>query len=142
MSKSLPSPNNASESEVLDSFLALAKLKGIDPTQLLREAQSQAKPREVVTTSPPSRKKVAVFSSNFDPPSRYHREVATKLLAMGFDEVIVAPSGPRPLKGAREHAPAAHRAALTTLAFRGLPAVTVDFSDLDDGVFSSFEQQV
>lgn len=142
MSTPLPSPKNANESEVLDSFLALAKLKGIDPTQLLRDAQTQSKPREAVIASPSSRKKVAVFSSNFDPPSRYHREVATKLLAMGFDEVIVAPSGPRPLKGAREHAPAAHRAALTTLAFRGMPAVSVDFSDLDDGVFSSFEQQV
>jgi NAD+ kinase len=130
---------NLQLSEVLESLLALAKEQKLDPAQLLQEAKQFAHPVDAL--QPPARpKRVAIFASNFDPPSRYHREVVAKLVEAGFDEVVIAPTGPRPLKGAREHAPAAHRAALTTLAFRGMPNVSVDFSDLDDGVFTPFER--
>jgi NAD+ kinase len=124
---------------LLQGVLGYCKEHGIDPVELAQHARSQAG-SSAAQDRDRATKKMAIFASNFDPPSRYHRDVAAKLLETGFDEVVVAPSGPRPLKGAREHAPPAHRAALTTLAFRNMPAVTIDFSDLDDGVFTPFEQ--
>lgn len=132
--------SSAKLSELFHSLVALAKKQGVDPAQLLKDTQDLSALQKTHSSEASLSPKIAIFSSNFDPPSRYHREVAAKLLGMGFGEVIVAPSGPRPLKGAREHAPAAHRAALTTLAFRGMSGVAIDFSDLDDGVFSPFEQ--
>jgi NAD kinase len=69
----------------------------------------------------------------FDPPSRYHRQVAVKVLELGFEEVIVCPPGPRDGRREREHAASMHRAALVDINFQGISGVTVDLSDLDYG---------
>ena len=79
--------------------------------------------------------KVAVFTGSFDPPTTYHRRVAQLLRERGFEEVIVRPSGPRPEHPDGEHAAPVHRAVMVDLAFRDLPGVTVDLSDLDNGQF-------
>jgi NAD kinase/nicotinic acid mononucleotide adenylyltransferase len=81
------------------------------------------------------RRKVAVFTGSFDPPSAFHRRVATMLRSRGFDEIIVRPNGPR-CNDELEHASPIHRAVMADLAFRDLPGVTVDLADLDDGVFT------
>ncbi|HEY1189048.1 MAG TPA: NAD(+)/NADH kinase, partial [Gemmata sp.] len=81
-------------------------------------------------------RKVAVFTGSFDPPTTFHRRVVEQLLARGFEEVIVRPSGPRCNTPEVEHAKPVHRAVLTDLAFAGIPGVTVDLSDLDDATFT------
>lgn len=137
----LARPANGKDwAKLLEALLAYCKEKGVDLAECVSRlrAEPASTPASTVEVRVPRR--IAIFASNFDPPSRYHHDVISRLISLGFDEVIVAPTGPRPLKGAREHAPAAHRAALTTLAFRDLPQVTIDLSDLDDGVFSTFEQ--
>lgn len=80
-------------------------------------------------------RKVAVFTGSFDPPTTYHRRVAQLLRVRGFDEVVVRPSGPRCEHPDGEHAAPVHRAVMVDLAFRDLPGVTVDLSDLDNGEF-------
>ena len=82
------------------------------------------------------RRKVAIFTGSFDPPTTFHRRVATMLRERGFDEVIVRPNGPKGDADEQEHASPIHRAVLADLAFRDLPGVSVDLSDLDDGVFT------
>ncbi len=81
------------------------------------------------------RRKVAIFTGSFDPPTTFHRRVAKMLRGRGFDEVIVRPNGPK-CDNESEHAAPIHRAVMADLAFRDLPGVTVDLSDLDDGVFT------
>ncbi len=85
---------------------------------------------------PVRRRKVAIFTGSFDPPTTFHRSVVQTLRDSGFDEVIVRPTGPRPGDAEVEHALPIHRAVMADLAFRDLPGVTVDLSDLDDGVFT------
>lgn len=85
---------------------------------------------------PIKRRKVAVFTGSFDPPTTFHRRVAKMLRGRGFDEVIVRPKGPREGDDEVEHAAPIHRAVMADLAFRDLPGVTVDLSDIDDGVFT------
>lgn len=80
-------------------------------------------------------RKVAVFTGSFDPPTTFHRRVAQRLCAGGFDEVIVRPSGPRSDQPNGEHAAPVHRAVMVDLAFRDLPRITVDLDDLDNGEF-------
>jgi NAD+ kinase len=82
------------------------------------------------------RRKIAIFTGSFDPPSTFHRRVAKMLRGNGFDEVIVRPNGPKCEGNEDEHALPIHRAVMADLAFRDLPGVTVDLSDLDDGVFT------
>ena len=77
--------------------------------------------------------KIAIFTSMFDPPSRFHRQAVERILEAGFDEVIICPPGPRDGRREREHAQSMHRAALVDLNFRDLPGVTVDLYDLDHG---------
>ncbi|MGC4002329.1 MAG: NAD(+)/NADH kinase [Pirellulales bacterium] len=77
------------------------------------------------------RKKVAIYASTFDPPSKYHRRVVESILAKGFDEVLIRPAGPRPRQLNREHAISRHRAALIDLNFQDLPGVRIDLSDLE-----------
>ena len=84
-----------------------------------------------------SNRRIAVYASTFDPPSRFHRAEVDALLENGFDEVVVYPTGPRPLKGEHEHAAPIHRAAIASLAFRGLDKVTIDYTDLSMKCFSS-----
>jgi NAD kinase/NaMN:DMB phosphoribosyltransferase len=85
---------------------------------------------------PIKRRKVAIFTGSFDPPSTFHRRVAKLLRGCGFEEVIVRPDGPRCHPDEIAHALPIHRAVMADLAFRDLPGVTVDLSDLDDGVFT------
>ncbi len=82
------------------------------------------------------RRKIAIFTGSFDPPSTFHRRVAKTLRANGFDEVIVRPNGPKCGSYEIEHATPIHRAVMADLAFRDLPGVSVDLADLDDGVFT------
>ena len=84
-----------------------------------------------------SHRRIAVYASTFDPPSLFHRAEVDALLENGFDEVVVFPTGPRPLKGEHEHAAPIHRAAIVSLAFRGLDKVTIDYTDLSMKSFSS-----
>jgi NAD kinase/nicotinic acid mononucleotide adenylyltransferase len=67
----------------------------------------------------------------FDPPSLYHRVAAERIIAAGFDRVIVCPPVPRASRQEREHAKSPHRAALVDLNFRQLKGVCVDLTDLD-----------
>ncbi len=82
-------------------------------------------------------RRVAIYASTFDPPSRFHRDAVEAILRSGFDEVIIHPTGPRPQQGVYEHAPPLHRAAITSLAFRDMPNVTVDYTDLSSTSFST-----
>ncbi|MCE9564249.1 MAG: NAD(+)/NADH kinase [Planctomycetes bacterium] len=78
-------------------------------------------------------RKVAVFTGSFDPPTTFHRKVAQLLRERGFDEVILRLTGPRCDRPDAEHAAPIHRSTMADLAFRNLPGVSVDHSDLDDG---------
>ncbi len=80
----------------------------------------------------PSRR-VAVFTGSFDPPTTFHRRVAGLVRELGFDEVIVRPTGPRVDRPDGEHAAPLHRAVMVDLAFNDLPGVRVDLDDLDEG---------
>jgi NAD kinase len=66
----------------------------------------------------------------------FHRSAVEALRSIGYDEIIVFPTGPRPERGEVEHAAPAHRAALVDMTFRGLSGVRVDVSDLDRGRFT------
>ena len=81
-------------------------------------------------------RRIAIYASTFDPPSRFHRAEVETLLASGFDEIVVYPTGPRPLRGEHEHAAPIHRAAIASLAFRGLANVSIDYTDLSLKSFS------
>jgi NAD kinase len=96
----------------------------------------QTTPPSVYPNAMPNRR-IAIYASTFDPPSNYHRAEVDALLKSGFDEVVLYPTGPRPLKGEHEHAAPIHRAAIASLAFRGVDKVTIDFTDLSLKSFSS-----
>jgi NAD+ kinase len=89
------------------------------------------------TPRPKNNRKIAVYASTFDPPSLYQRHEAQALIDSGFDEVIIYPTGPRPQRHEFEHARPLHRAAIVSLAFRDMPQVVVDDTDLTHGIFSS-----
>src|SRR5262245_43469671 len=82
---------------------------------------------------------VAVFTGSFDPPVRFHRQVA-ELLAARFGAVAVVPGGPRPGKVRNHPSPPVHRATLADLTFQGLDRVTVDLSDLERGSFTPHDE--
>src|SRR5580704_11077227 len=84
-------------------------------------------------SQPKTVRKIAVFTGSFDPPTTFHRRVARLVRGLGFDEVIVRPSGPRSDQPDDEHAAPLHRAVMVDLAFRDLPGVSVDLDDLDEG---------
>ena len=109
----------------------------IVPPEVLEYIRRHDLYRTVSITSPANARKIAVFSSTFDPPSRYHHAAAEKILALGFDEVVVCPAGPRGGRQEREHAKSMHRAAMCDLNFQELPRATVDLTDLDHGHFST-----
>jgi NAD+ kinase len=77
-------------------------------------------------------RRVALYTGYFDPPTRFHRHVADRLLAAGFAEVVIRPDQPRDDRPDDEHAAAVHRAVMTDLAFGDVAGVTVDLDDLDD----------
>lgn len=82
------------------------------------------------------RPKIAIFGGSFNPPGTRHRLVA-EALGPHFDRIIVVPAGTRPDKGIPNDVDAWHRAALADIAFRGVPKVEVDLTDLELGVFTS-----
>lgn len=124
---------------LLTAILRLCAAHGWDATELvadsLREyvARREAKPFQKPTCLDC---KIAIYTSSFDPPSLFHRAVAEQLRAAGFDEVIIRPAGPRNDSSAVEHAAPIHRAVMTDLAFRDVPGVSVDLTDLDDQTFT------
>jgi NAD kinase/nicotinic acid mononucleotide adenylyltransferase len=83
---------------------------------------------------PERKRRVAVFTGSFDPPTNYHRRVVQLVLDRGFDEVVVRPTAARETPSDGEHAAPVHRAVMADLAFGGLPKVTVDLDDLDCGI--------
>lgn len=118
-----------------DGLGALLALQHLDATAaIVTNAARRISGREQVVSI--RRRKVAIFTGSFDPPSTFHRRVAKLLRGRGFDEVIVRPNGPKCDTYEIEHAGPNHRAVMADLAFRELPGVTVDLSDLDDGVFT------
>jgi NAD kinase/nicotinic acid mononucleotide adenylyltransferase len=130
--------------ELLRVAFQICAEQGWNPTALAQEGGTQhdrpAHPDAdrslplVSHRSSPAR--IAIFASSFDPPTRFHRQAAEALLACGFDEVVICPSGPRPGRDEPEHAAPTHRAALADLAFRDLPAVRTDLTDLDECRFT------
>jgi NAD+ kinase len=82
---------------------------------------------------PERKRRIAVFTGSFDPPTVYHHKVAELLRARGFDGVIVRPTVQRARNPDGEHAAPVHRAVMADLAFRDLPGVEVDLADLDEG---------
>jgi NAD kinase/NaMN:DMB phosphoribosyltransferase len=124
-------PAAAAQSDGLGAVLAFQSLDAA--AAVVAHAARRVRGRDQVVSV--KRRKVAVFTGSFDPPTTFHRRVAQVLRDRGFDEVIVRPNGP---KGGDEdaHALPIHRAVMADLAFRDLPGVSVDLSDLDDGVFT------
>ncbi len=82
------------------------------------------------------RSKVAIFGGSFNPPGTHHRQVAEALVPH-FDKIIVLPCGPRPDKQTVNDVEPWHRAALTDIAFRGVPKVEVDLFDLELASFTT-----
>jgi NAD kinase len=123
--------------DLISAVLQLCNEHSWEPADLVRTTLDKIAARSrqpaAATSEGGKSRRVVLFSSMFDPPSRYHRQVAQKLLDLGFDEVIVCPPGPRDGRREREHASSMDRAALVDINFQGLPGVTVDLSDLDYG---------
>lgn len=124
--------------DLICAVLQLCNENGWEPADLVRTtldkiAARSRVPAPAAAAKPSHDRRIVLFGSMFDPPSRYHRAAAEKILQAGFDEVIVCPPGPRDGRREREHATSMHRAALVDINFQELPAVTVDLSDLDDG---------
>ncbi len=79
--------------------------------------------------------RIAVFGGSFNPPGRHHRLIAESL-AKDFDKVLIVPCGPRPDKATTQDIDLVYRAALVDLAFRDLPKVEIDSSDLEYAIFT------
>lgn len=137
-----PAARTDDVADLLCAALRLCAAYGWDPAALTDAALARLDAgREAAPVAPPPARPaparaVAVFASSFDPPTQFHRAAAEALLARGYDEVVVCPTGPRPGRDEAEHAAPAHRAALADLAFRDLPAVRVDLADLDECRFT------
>jgi len=83
------------------------------------------------------KKRIAVFSDSFSPPTMLQRKQIQLLLKQGFDKVIIHPRGVRADRGEHEVALPRHRAALVSLAFRNLPDVEINYEDISNGTNSS-----
>jgi nicotinate (nicotinamide) nucleotide adenylyltransferase len=79
--------------------------------------------------------RIAVFGGSFNPPGCHHR-LMVEALAKDFDKVLVVPCGPRPDKATTQDIDLVFRAALVDLAFRELPKVEIDNSDLEYAIFT------
>jgi NAD kinase/nicotinic acid mononucleotide adenylyltransferase/NaMN:DMB phosphoribosyltransferase len=118
-----------------DGLAALLTVQHLEAAALILTHTAQ-RPHGREQIVPLKRRKVAIFTGSFDPPTTFHRRVVQALRVRGFDEVIIRPAGPRPDHPEVEHAAPIHRAVMADLAFRDIPGVTVDLADLDDGVFT------
>lgn len=79
---------------------------------------------------PPRALRIGVFGGAFDPPHRAHVALARAALAqLALDTLYVIPTGQAWHK-ARALSDAAHRLAMTRLAFSALPGVAVDAREL------------
>jgi NAD kinase/NaMN:DMB phosphoribosyltransferase len=114
------------------AFPLLDAAAAIAPAVLPGQAAGTA-PAASVAAQPRPARRVAVFTGSFDPPTIYHRRVASLVHSLGFHEVIVRPTGRRSIQTDGEHAAPIHRAVMVDLAFRDLPGVSVDLADLDEG---------
>ena len=71
-------------------------------------------------------RRIGLFGGAFDPPHAAHTALAAVAIAqLGLDELRILPTGEAWHK-ARGLTPAAHRVAMTRLAFAGLPQAAVD----------------
>lgn len=78
--------------------------------------------------------RLAILGGSMNPPTDAHVEQAC-VLADRFDRVVVVPCGIRPDKGSTNVIDPAHRANMVRMAFRGIPRVEVDLSDLERDEF-------
>ncbi|MEK9152141.1 MAG: hypothetical protein AAB692_02145 [Patescibacteria group bacterium] len=78
---------------------------------------------------------IAVFGGSFDPPGEHHRVIAAEI-AMHFDDIVIVPSGPRPDKPRTWPIDPQHRAIMMSMAFRDIPNLAFDFSDLTEECFT------
>ncbi len=78
---------------------------------------------------------IAVYGGSFSPPGLHHRQIVEHL-AEQFDRVIVVPCGPRPDKPSNDDLAPIYRAAMTDIAFAGMPRVEVDLFDLEQATFT------
>ncbi|MFK8113082.1 MAG: NAD(+)/NADH kinase [Rubripirellula sp.] len=79
---------------------------------------------------------LALWGGNFNPPGKHHIEIA-HALRRAADRVLIIPAGPREEKREQNAIASTFRAALVDLAFRDIPGVELDFSDLENQVFTS-----
>lgn len=79
--------------------------------------------------------RVAVYGGSFNPPSLHHFLITKKLLEW-FNEVIIAPCGPRTDKDSLKLAYAEARKKMVLLNFGGSARVKIDTSDIDSGIFT------
>jgi NAD+ kinase len=79
--------------------------------------------------------RVAVYSASFDPPTLHHRNMALRLSEQ-FDAVIIVPVGARQRPGPLADSLPVSRATMADLNFRGISNVTVDLTDLEQGIYT------
>jgi NAD kinase/NaMN:DMB phosphoribosyltransferase len=125
-----------SQTPQVEGLNALLAFPLLDAAATIVTKTETREPQERTQVRVKSKRKIAVFTGSFDPPTTYHRRVVIQLRERGFDEVIVRPAGPRCDRPEIEHAKPIHRAVLADLAFSDIPGVSVDLSDLDDAVFT------
>ncbi|MCE9530908.1 MAG: NAD(+)/NADH kinase [Planctomycetes bacterium] len=75
--------------------------------------------------------RIAILGGSFDPPGRHQRELAQQLAEL-FDRVIVVPTGTRSDRDDATDTAPVNIATMADIAFRGLPKVEVDLSDLEN----------
>jgi len=81
-------------------------------------------------------KEVAFYGLTGNPPGNHHVTISERLGAV-VPEVVVIPTGPRgDDKPTADDVEPIHRAAMCTLAFRNVPNVTVELSDLERSAFT------
>ncbi len=79
--------------------------------------------------------RTVIFGGSLNPPGINHQLIVERL-AEAFDSVIVVPCGIRADKSTTALVSPAHRKAMTTLTFQGMPKVEIDFSDIDHDDFT------
>jgi len=122
---------------VLAAARAVCAARGWDADELAAAAVVAPPPDAVPVPAVLSARRIALYAGYFDPPTRFHRDVAGRLRGSGFAEVVIRPEYPRPDRADAEHAAAVHRAVMTDLAFADAAGVTIDLDDLDDQRFTA-----
>lgn len=107
----------------------------IEIADYIRKESVYQKPTDSISMQIP-KKRIAVFSDSFSPPTLHQKMQVQKLLDNGFDNVIIHPRGVRADRGEHEVALPRHRAALVSLAFKDIPNVEVNYEDISNGTNS------